>query len=322
VPEVNRSEEIDALIAAVTQMLTDIAYPMTGKRIVWVMDDRVYRSGTECRLVDKHAWETSPFANVHKFSHDIYPAKAALGAGGCTDCHRPDSEFFFAPVLTHLFDEQGQRVVEPQYLRLGLNGNMVTLTSCCQVYVKPGLYSLMLLLPCALIALVGGSATRWVLGRRPVPVTARFIPLLLAVAAVVGVIMLMGQPELMEYMLPTRMWLDANHFLVVVSVALAGVVALLWQLKQRLSDDGQTRTWLGTVTLWVLLLSLLVAGVSGLLVFLKVSAWDTATRAAYTLLDVAITVLLAGTLVTIAHGASRQLRDTVTSSSGGSSERR
>jgi hypothetical protein len=155
-----------------------------------------------------------------------------------------------------------------------------------------------------------------------VPVTARFIPLLLAVAAVVGVIMLMGQPELMEYMLPTRMWLDANHFLVVVSVALAGVVALLWQLKQRLSDDGQTRTWLGTVTLWVLLLSLLVAGVSGLLVFLKVSAWDTATRAAYTLLDVAITVLLAGTLVTIAHGASRQLRDTQTTPPRGSSERR
>lgn len=47
--EVNRPEEIDALIAAVSQMLADTNYPMAGKRVVWVMDDRVYASGTEFR---------------------------------------------------------------------------------------------------------------------------------------------------------------------------------------------------------------------------------------------------------------------------------
>ena len=75
------------------------------------MDDRVYASGTEYRVVDKHDWETSPFANVHKYSHDISPAKAALGSGGCTDCHSPGADFFYASVLTHLFDESGQLVV-------------------------------------------------------------------------------------------------------------------------------------------------------------------------------------------------------------------
>lgn len=69
VPEVNRPEEINALIAAISQMLSDIKYPMEGKRVVWVMDDRVYRSGTGYRVVEKHPWEASPYANVHKYSH-------------------------------------------------------------------------------------------------------------------------------------------------------------------------------------------------------------------------------------------------------------
>ena len=88
VPEVNRPEEIDALLASVRQALADVGYPLEGTRVVWVRDDRVYRSGTEFRLVPKHEWEASPFANVHKYSHDVYPARAARD-GAAVAAHRP-----------------------------------------------------------------------------------------------------------------------------------------------------------------------------------------------------------------------------------------
>ncbi len=125
--EVNRPAEIDALITAVTNHLTAIGYPLEGRRVVWVNNDRVYRSGTEYRTVEQREWEASPYANIHKYSHDVFPAKAALGANGCTNCHSPGTEFFYAPALKYLFDENAKPVVEPQYRRLGLSGAGVAL---------------------------------------------------------------------------------------------------------------------------------------------------------------------------------------------------
>jgi len=137
VPEVNRAEEIDALIASVAQALADISYPMEGKRVVWVMNDRVYRSGAECRLIEKHDWEASPYANVHKYSHDIYPASAALGARGCSDCHSPESEFFFASVIRYPFDENAQPIKQPQHHNLGISPIAAAVSVWRESFLKP-----------------------------------------------------------------------------------------------------------------------------------------------------------------------------------------
>jgi len=120
--EVNRPAEIDALIASVTQMLTETGWPMDGKRVVWVMNDRVYTSGTQYREIAKHEWEASPYGNVHKYSHDVYPAKAALGAKGCSDCHAADSPFFFAMRLEYPFDENARPVTRAQHELMGYRG--------------------------------------------------------------------------------------------------------------------------------------------------------------------------------------------------------
>jgi len=121
VPEVNRPEEIDALISSVTTMLTRTAYPMEGKRVLWVMDDRAHLSGAEYRLIPKEAWEASPYANVHKYSHEVYPARAALGARGCGDCHSTDSSFLFATVVQYPFGLDAMPVTVPQYSLLGMD---------------------------------------------------------------------------------------------------------------------------------------------------------------------------------------------------------
>lgn len=121
--EVNRPQEIDALIAAVTSLLANLNYPLQGRRVVWVMNDRVYTNGTEYRMIEKKAWEASPYANTHKYSHEVYPASAALGAGGCGDCHSPDSDFFFAQVPTLPFDsEKALPVTVAQHEILGYFG--------------------------------------------------------------------------------------------------------------------------------------------------------------------------------------------------------
>ncbi|NLI15817.1 MAG: hypothetical protein GX409_05990, partial [candidate division Zixibacteria bacterium] len=117
--EINRPDEIDALIESVSELLRDIGYPMENKRVVWVYNDRIYRSGSDYRVIDVEPWESSPYANVHKYSHDIYPAKAALGANGCQDCHVSNSRFFFAGVTQYPFNVEGKPVLASQYEVLG-----------------------------------------------------------------------------------------------------------------------------------------------------------------------------------------------------------
>jgi hypothetical protein len=129
VPEVNRPEEIDALIASVTEMLTSTAYPMEGKRVLWVMDDRAYASGTEFRAVPKEPWEASPYANTHKYSHEVYPARAALGARGCADCHAADSPFLYAPVVQYPFGADAKPVTVPQWQLLDMDQERADLLS-------------------------------------------------------------------------------------------------------------------------------------------------------------------------------------------------
>ncbi|PJB67455.1 MAG: hypothetical protein CO095_12150, partial [Armatimonadetes bacterium CG_4_9_14_3_um_filter_58_7] len=119
-PEVNRPEEIDALIASVTAFLADTKFDLTSRRVVWVMDDRMYTSGTEFTTLEKHDYEASPYASVHKYSHDVAPANAALGAKGCTDCHSPSAATLWGAVVKHPFDDNGKPVTEPQYRLLGM----------------------------------------------------------------------------------------------------------------------------------------------------------------------------------------------------------
>lgn len=123
VPEVNRPEEIDALIASVDALLREIGWPMAGSRVVYVQNERVYTSGTQHRDLAKHPWEASPFGNVHTYNHDVLPARAALGSGGCKDCHAPGAPLFDATVLARPFGPDGRPVLAAQAAILGYDGS-------------------------------------------------------------------------------------------------------------------------------------------------------------------------------------------------------
>jgi formate dehydrogenase gamma subunit len=136
-PEVNRPEEIDALLGSVREYLTKTGFDLTGKRLVWVCDDRAYSDGTTWRQLPKEPWEASPYASVYKYSHDVAPARAALGIAGCTDCHDEGSDFFFASSVQLPFSDEGRPIYIPQAELLGTTTAMARLGAWRESALKP-----------------------------------------------------------------------------------------------------------------------------------------------------------------------------------------
>ena len=303
--EVNRPEEIDALIAAVTQRMKDVGYPLEGKRVVWACDDRIYTSGTEYHTLAKHPWEASPYGNAHTYNHDILPARAALGAGGCTDCHSPSSWFFFGQVVRYPLDVTAKPVTEPQYRLLGVSAFWATAGAWREAALKPILYGLLVALACALVVLVGQWLITWALGESATARAVRPLPWAVGAASALAAVFLATRPALMAYMLPSRSWLDANHFAVAAAVLVVGVVALLAELRAgRAAAASGKRGALGRVVAAELGVSLVLAVVSGLLMLLKLGGLSALTRAAFTAFDLSLALVLAGAVTVVLRRAA------------------
>ncbi len=302
VVEVNRPEEIDALIAAITKHLTTIGYPLAGKRVVWVSDDRVYHSGTEYRTIATEPWEASAYGNMHKYNHDVLPARAALGTKGCTECHSPDSNVFFASVVDRPFDENGHAVAVPQFELLELSRSAVALGVFRETYLKPAIYLLWLLV----VALAIGWGVARFAGESSAGPTVRW---LVTSVAVVGLIPLLLQPELRGYALPSRVWLDGHHFLLAAATMVLGAACLMRVLARRASQaKGDLAN--GRALFWVLAAALCVGAMSGAAMEFHLESLVSPARIFYTLFDVSLVVLLASSLIVLAHRVNGTRRTT------------
>jgi hypothetical protein len=276
--EVNRSEEIDALIAALTSMLKETKYPMEGKRVVWAMNDRIYRSGTEFYIIPKEEWEASPFANVHKFSHDVYPANAALGINGCSDCHGSESPFFFASVMQYPFDEKAAPVTMSQHRIMSISGLQATLGVWRETYLKSILNFLLIIFGCALIGWGYQALVEKQGDQLPPWLRWRYLPVVIGVGALVAAIILLSQGELAKYSLPSRFWLDANHFFISMIVLGISFVTLAF--------CGYKKNWLLTV--------FFIAAISGGIMLIKLPWISVINRLSYTVFDLSLVILTIG----------------------------
>jgi hypothetical protein len=225
--EVNRPEEIDALLAATAEHLAATGFPMQGRRLVYVSNDRKYTSGGQYELLAKEPHEASPYSSVYKYSHNVLPARAALGAKGCTDCHARNSAFFEGRNLERPFDESGKSVWLTNAQVIGLPGAQVLLGAVREEWMKPALYLALCLLAIAL----GALALRMLLERLGgVPAgKARQAGGVTAFAGMVGLAAAAWSPNLLAYMTFDRFTLDANHFWIALLVAAAAGVAALLQ---------------------------------------------------------------------------------------------
>jgi len=302
--EVNRTEEIDALINAVTAYLRYTGYPLDGKRVVWVYDDRVYTSGADYRTLRKHDYEASPYGNVHKYSHDVFPARAALGGrNGCTDCHSRRSPVLFAPTLQLPFDRDAQPVIQPQFNVLGLNRASALLGAFREQWVKTTLYfGLGLCLLMAWSALVARAIRRLeITSIRPIVAT---LPTLAVVAAVLGSLYFACQPELRDYMLPSRRLLDRLHFLLGLGLVIAGLATSYWWWR---NVRTRTRFWV-PLGIWVGGSTGLAIG-AGALMVVRLDALEAVTRFSYTVFDCALVTIVYGITAILAwqsvHGGTQ-----------------
>jgi len=280
IPELNRAEEIDGFIAAVTKCLINKDYDLSERKVVWVNNDRMYFSSTEFETLPKEDWEASPYASVYKYSHDVFPAKAGLGATGCTDCHSFNSSFMFAQTLQYPFDENGNPVTMPQYKRLGISGFMAATGAIRESIVKPVFY---FVLAAFIIYLIAGLFIRNLVNTGRINRKQRQLIVFLASAGILAAaVFAWFAGDLSSYMFPTRLFLDANHFIISVAVLIVGILFFV--------NDKPAGGKIFKINL--LSAILLVTIVAGVFMLVKLDFLSLLTGLAYTVYDLSLIAIL------------------------------
>jgi hypothetical protein len=190
--------------------------------------------------------------------------------------------------------------MEPQYHLLGLTGTEAIVGAWREVHLKPIIYGTMIVLVLAGVALFGGAGLRWVLQPRPVPRPLRLVPWIVAFCLGGCFLYVRGQRELMDYMLPTRFWLDGNHALVVALAIGVGISALTCEVKATMSGATGRSPWRLALST-ALALSLALACLAGALMFFRIPGINVVTRMSYTILDVAAAVAIVGAICVVLH---------------------
>jgi hypothetical protein len=290
--EVNRPEEIDALLTSVRNYLSNTGFPLDGKRLVWASGSRAYYSSKESREISHEEYEATAYASVYKFSHDIAPAKAALGAGGCTDCHRSGSPFFEGKVLKEIFTLQnGKPKWMPNYEILGIAGPWIKLGAFREALVKPFLYILVgLLIILAVVSILQQLAVKnGVLS----PQKAKLLAWVILATAVIFWLIADLSPGLLEYMTLSRFSLDANHFWIAVIIFLISIAIML---SQKASDKISGLESIIRKLGWLFMIP---GALSGMLILLKIGGLSIITRLAYTGFDLSLVFMALTSIVAL-----------------------
>lgn len=235
--EVNRPAEIDALLSATAAYLKATGFPLAGRTLVYVANERKYTAGDRFEMLPKEPHEASPFASVYKYSHNVLPARAALGAKGCTDCHAYRAVFLYGRTLERPFDEAGRSVWRANHEVIGLSRAQASLGAFREATLKPVLY----LTLCVLALLGAGLLVRLLLerpGSAP-PETARRAAWLFTLAGLCMLAVSAATPRMLAFMTFERFTLDANHFWVSVLVLAAGALLAV----ARTSASRRSRLW-------------------------------------------------------------------------------
>lgn len=281
--EVNGPQEIDAILSASASHLAATGFPMAGRRLVWVTDSRAYYSSTEWRDLPKEPHEATAYASVYKFSHDIAPARAALGAGGCVDCHSRGSSFLHGRALETAFSATDASPIWAEaYEVLGLPTWSVRLGEAREGVVKPALY-LLLGLDAAILGVLG-ITTAFI--RRGIVKHRGYRRWLLLVGLLLAGGLVLLRPGLVDYMILDRFALDAKHFWVALGVLGLGIAVGL-ESQQRRGGKGRS-----TIAIALAILTG-TCGVSGAFMLLDLRWTGLVVRLAYSVFDVAL-MLVAG----------------------------
>ncbi|MBS0000448.1 MAG: hypothetical protein KFF73_15820 [Cyclobacteriaceae bacterium] len=283
--EVNKPEEIDALISAITKKLSDIQYPMKDKKVVWVMNNRIFQSGNEYSEIPRDTWEASPYGNVHTYNHDISPAKSALGINGCTDCHSYEAAFFMAPVVDTPIDPSGNPILYPQYENFNISEVQAHVGIVRESYIKPLIYILLL---AAMLLLIIAGFRHYFRNTLATPWLNTLSAALFSGLFLVSVVPLIDT-HLSAYMLPSRFQLDSNHFMIGLAILLMTVILLIYRMR-KIQDNNHPWELKKGLNLFIIS-ALLITAVSGLLMMIN-AGWIF-----YSLFDLGLLFAVGGSML-------------------------
>lgn len=134
IPEVNRKEEIIAGLHAYAESLKDNKR-FTQIHPVLVKGGKVYHLDEQGNLAELD-YGTPECVN-YSISHNVAPAREALGANGCQDCHAKDAHFFKGDRVYDLYGEDGKPVTRHIGRALGCNPIAFAINSFHQEILSP-----------------------------------------------------------------------------------------------------------------------------------------------------------------------------------------
>jgi len=132
--EVNSQEEIIAGINAFTVSWKE-GSRFSSINPVFVTGDKVYRINDRKNLV-KEDYNTPPCVN-YSISHNVAPARMALGSNGCDDCHSYQAHFFKGQRTIDLFGEDGNPVTISNGRNIGCNPVVFAINTFHQQILSP-----------------------------------------------------------------------------------------------------------------------------------------------------------------------------------------
>ena len=293
VAEVNKENEIDAFIKSVTKRLNDIKYDLTNKKVVWVNNDRMYSDGNNFVTLTKNEFESSPYASVYKYSHNVFPSKAALGINGCTDCHSNDAGFFTASIVKYPFGKDSLPVVEPQFSRMGISAARVYIGIFREEYLKNIFYLLLII---AFIAALIFFIIRLLFLNFLVKFSLNSIRMFLLFIysfVLLMCLVLYFKPNMVEFVLPSRFVLDGNHFLLAMFNSIISL--LCFRYLSKLKDTNRFEK----ITVRILIISLVISAITGTLMVIQFDCIYSFIAYAYTLFDLSQVILTTIVISTI-----------------------
>ena len=199
-------------------------------------------------------------------------------------------------VVRYPFDENGKTLTMPQYRLLGLTPFSAWVGILRETWLKPVLYIGLFLLLMIPLALAGEFILRWIYGTHQMPKFIAFIPIILVFILSITILLMMSDRQLVNFIFPSRLWLDSNHFALAMLILLAGILAFIYRIRnivQKKTNSAKQVFWTNE-----LVISFVVMVAAGLIMLIKIPGLDAVTRFSYTLFDVSLLFILIGAQVT------------------------
>ena len=150
-PEVNRDEEI---ISGLKTYAESLRGNQRFRRIhpVFVSPGGAYHLDEQERLT-RLDYDLTGLTKIHfPISHNVAPARLALGTNECVECHATNAHFFQGPRYVDLYGPDGKPVSEPMGVEIGAGSFAFTLSSLHLEILRP-LNSIVIVLVVFLISL-------------------------------------------------------------------------------------------------------------------------------------------------------------------------